>query len=450
MGLKAEMSATHTSASSGRKRRTAAGLQEQIENYIGKHDLDHHAAVKLREADPEVQRLVIDNARPTKVRKIRRRRIDNVEANLSRSCSRDSQIRTTKRRSPETGDDHCTHTDYLRDRQNRPTKRCSLDTGEVQSATVNDRKVAQLHDEIEAFIQQNKIDAHAGNDLRHATPEVQRLVLEEGTLRNEQDPSSNLIRRILAAKANVLFSSMDNLEGDRKSSVDGGAACISIETPSNAKDKERKAAKFHEEIEDFIEHNNIDSQAGELLRQANPEVQRSVLEDVSIRFARNPSTCLKNRILDANMKEDRVSIKAAKALRKRERMAAGLQQEIQALIEDNDLDDYAANKLWDTDPEVLRSVIDDASLKDEDNPSAALTRRIWIAESDLAQRSRLDLQLLKDRSTRKAAQLRKEVEDFLEQNYIREHVGDEFLVAAPEVIVPLTNCGRLTQKCSAR
>eukprot|EP00746_Dinoflagellata_sp_MGD_P146627 gnl/MRDRNA2_/MRDRNA2_79071_c0_seq2.p1 gnl/MRDRNA2_/MRDRNA2_79071_c0~~gnl/MRDRNA2_/MRDRNA2_79071_c0_seq2.p1 ORF type:complete len:311 (+),score=70.67 gnl/MRDRNA2_/MRDRNA2_79071_c0_seq2:120-935(+) len=113
-------------------------------------------------------------------------------------------------------------------------------------------------------------------------------------------------------------------------------------------------------------------------------------------------------------------------------MPPWLQEDINEFIEDNDLGNRAVDKLWKADPEVQCSVIDEGSLKNEFNPSAALLRRISKAEADVARRSRWDLQLLKDRSIAKA-QLREEVEDFLKQHDISETIADELLLAAPEV-----------------
>merc|ERR1739848_746158 len=46
-----------------------------------------------------------------------------------------------------------------------------------------------------------------------------------------------------------------------------------------------------EEVEDFIEHNQVDGMVGDELRQADPKIQRLVLEEGNLGNARNPIAC---------------------------------------------------------------------------------------------------------------------------------------------------------------
>ena len=58
-------------------------------------------------------------------------------------------------------------------------------------------------EEVENFIVENEIDERAGDALRAEDSEVQRLVMERGSLSDTNNPSSVLMSRIRSAKGQL-------------------------------------------------------------------------------------------------------------------------------------------------------------------------------------------------------------------------------------------------------
>lgn len=126
-------------------------------------------------------------------------------------------------------------------------------------------------DEIEDFIEDNKIDDRAADDLRDCPGDVQRKVLARGELSSARNPSAALLARIRDARAG-----MERRQG-----------------PAPSRDDP--------DIEEFIKHNEVDESAGDTLRSSSPGVQRTVLARGELKSARNPSSALLARIRDAKL-----------------------------------------------------------------------------------------------------------------------------------------------------
>merc|ERR1712232_316243 len=189
--------------------------------------------------------------------------------------------------------------------------------------------------EVEAFLAEHGIDDSASNDLRGCPPEVQRLVLDRGTLADVTNPSRALIGRIKNARAQTGvktqlcrhfqrngFCQLGSSCGFAHGEHELGSAPLPTQSPQiigqamtqmfgQANPRQPRQQPQGQQqggiedlglataVEQFIAENGIDVSAANDLRGCPPEVLRCVLEKGTLMGCRNPNAALIMRIKKA-------------------------------------------------------------------------------------------------------------------------------------------------------
>ncbi|CAE7548788.1 unnamed protein product [Symbiodinium sp. CCMP2592] len=230
--------------------------------------------------------------------------------------------------------------------------------------------------ELEHFIEENNIDENAAALLREAPGSIQRAVLEGGSLRTCRDPSAGCVGRIRKAE------------------------------------KLRRGAPDEASVEDFISTNCLSGKAAATLRSVASPVQRKVLEQGSLRSCRDPNGGCLSRINRAQA--------ATKAPATAASVVYPTRDEIEFFVEDNGLNERAAEALRGVPPAVQHHVLEQGSLRSCREPSAGCIGRIGKAQKQL------DPALL---AVRHAPPV-DEVEDFIADNRLDERAAQALRGAA--------------------
>merc|ERR1719265_1262192 len=106
-----------------------------------------------------------------------------------------------------------------------------------------------------------------------------------------------------------------------------------------ASEDERRDENVEARLEAFLEKNIVDDRAANSLRECTVEVKRKVLASGDLVSARNPSSALLARIRDAS-----TPVPGREAT----------PEEVQAFLDENPVDDAAADKLRTAEPWVQR------------------------------------------------------------------------------------------------
>lgn len=120
--------------------------------------------------------------------------------------------------------------------------------------------------EVEAFLAANPVEPHAAQRLRTLPPEMQRLVLERGSLLGARDPSAVLISRVRDAMA-------------------GGAQGLGLGVPAPPP---VSPGGLHQGIEALIVRYGLDARCAQMLRALPPDKQ-ALAAELPMHEARNPS-----------------------------------------------------------------------------------------------------------------------------------------------------------------
>lgn len=214
---------------------------------------------------------------------------------------------------------------------------------------------ASLLQDVEAYLERNRINSSAAKVLREADYEVARIVVEKD-LSNCRNPSAVLLSRIERVKADV---------------ANGGAASPPRAPASRLAARERsrspRRARDSEDVEDFIRQEALDDRASNELRALTEDQQRQVIDSYTGN-ARNPSAVVyskiqsvKARVETANAAED--------------------------YIARNGIDEECAGRLRELAPELQEQIVQ-TDLVNCRNPSAVLLSRIKQIEAQASQLER--------------------------------------------------------------
>lgn len=225
-------------------------------------------------------------------------------------------------------------------------------------------------EQVEAFIQDNKLDDRASEALRQAAPEVQHIVLHRGGVSDAHNPSSAVQSRLREAERGGRIHSTAGL---------------------------RKA------VEDFILTSNIDERAAEALRTASPHAQQYVIGRGDVSNLANPSSSIMGRLKDAqkgggaggkgsfnnNPMAAFASMmgfdmgpygkgagKQRSGPRPKPPTGKGTTTDIEEFITNNGLDERCAAALRECDPKVQLAIMDRGDCEDCKNPNSAVMGRI--------------------------------------------------------------------------
>lgn len=120
--------------------------------------------------------------------------------------------------------------------------------------------------EVEFFLQQNPVEPHAASRLRALPPDMQRVVMQRGSLQGARNPSAVIISRIRDAS---------NL-----SLLEMGGGVLPAAFPHNG--------PVHPGVEMLIARYGLDARCAQTLRSLPPEKQAMAAE-LPMHEARNPS-----------------------------------------------------------------------------------------------------------------------------------------------------------------
>lgn len=139
-----------------------------------------------------------------------------------------------------------------------------------------------------------------------------------------------------------------------------------------------------EDVETFIKDSGVDDRAADALRAEDEKVQRAVIDRGEMTDCRNPSASLMSRIRVA--KESSEWSGGQGAAMGGGKGGGGLskgptQDELEAFLTENGIDDQACAALREATPAIQRTVLDRGSLTDCRNPSAVCLARIRDAKA---------------------------------------------------------------------
>eukprot|EP00927_Polykrikos_kofoidii_P026189 TRINITY_DN23362_c0_g1_i1.p1 TRINITY_DN23362_c0_g1~~TRINITY_DN23362_c0_g1_i1.p1 ORF type:complete len:582 (-),score=98.03 TRINITY_DN23362_c0_g1_i1:77-1822(-) len=140
-----------------------------------------------------------------------------------------------------------------------------------------------ISQEVHSFIGENRLDEKAAMNLMAEPPQIQRMVLDRGSVRDCTNPSSALIGRIRDAKLQIKY---------------GGN---SSETLPPAAAGQPHGTADGNIVDLFIAGNRIDAGAARALRAEPRDVQLAVMERGSLMACTNPSSAIMGRIRDAKL-----------------------------------------------------------------------------------------------------------------------------------------------------
>lgn len=296
-------------------------LSTEVERFLATNDVDTRAEAALRMQAPTVQRAVLD-----------RGHLHDAQ-NPSAALMSRIQIATD-------------HLAFM--------KQQSSVTGGSSSSSGGGCSQSSACPEVEEFIRDNVLDDKAARELRDADPRIQQGVLSLGRINNCTNPSAICIARIRAARSNPMPTDRDGSQSQ----------------------------EMRDEVERFLQENEVDQRAATVLRAQGPDVQRAVLDRGDLTDCDNQSTALMGRIkvaIDAiNFERNRKRALAASGNSGERPQACSPQ--VEEFIRDNDLDEMAARQLREVDSQIQELVLDRGSLDGVRNPSAVIRARIREAK----------------------------------------------------------------------
>uniref|UniRef100_A0A7S4VUT1 RRM domain-containing protein n=1 Tax=Alexandrium monilatum TaxID=311494 RepID=A0A7S4VUT1_9DINO len=371
------------------------GLASVVEDFIRTNGIDDRAADTLRNCHPRVQEAVLDRG--------------DLSGTRNPSSALLSRIRDAQAGPPSgNGYPEREYGDY----------RGYQDGGAGRGGGSGRYS---LEGAVEDFIRANYVDERASEALRSATPDVQEAVLSRGDLQGTRNPSSALLARLKdiqgpgmppsrAAPSGTqpsmgpctlpgalvddlefllrIYSERDERAADalgRLQHVKYAMMSYPYGGPNDYYDQsysQRPSRQYNErdrledQIAAFCKTNGIDSRAEDTMRRADPRVALMVMEK-GVSGARNPSSALLARLREA---ESYVGAEPARArerghesesYRKRSRM----QDDVEAFIRSNGVDEMAAEALRRCGPE-MQEVVMEKGVSGARNPSSALLARI--------------------------------------------------------------------------
>eukprot|EP00931_Biecheleriopsis_adriatica_P027798 TRINITY_DN1664_c0_g1_i1.p1 TRINITY_DN1664_c0_g1~~TRINITY_DN1664_c0_g1_i1.p1 ORF type:complete len:850 (+),score=179.01 TRINITY_DN1664_c0_g1_i1:55-2604(+) len=275
-------------------------------------------------------------------------------------------------------------------------------------------------DDVEQFCEENAVNERAAVALREVPWEIQKEVLEQGSLKGCRDASAGCIGRIAKAQ---------KAAGQRNGQFAG------YDAPSPQWHKADTATP--EEVEAFIADNDLNERATDALRNVAPSIQRFVLDQGSLLGCREPSAGCIGRISKAQK-----SPEVAFASSQRTETAAPTTEEVHAFVQEYDLNERAASILLEVKPVVQRYVLDQGSLNGCRDVSAGCIGRVKKAQQ-LLKEGALSEQIGSSGGPRSQADwngagsrlhsLVDDVERFIERHTLSERAANALRQERPEV-----------------
>ncbi|CAE7194423.1 unnamed protein product, partial [Symbiodinium pilosum] len=212
--------------------------------------------------------------------------------------------------------------------------------------------------------------------------------------------------------------------GSLRSCRDPNGGCLSrISRAQASNGRSAPQSQFRpptrDEVEFFVEENELNERAAEALRGAAPAVQREVMEQGSLRTCREPSAGCIGRIGKAQKQQHLDP--APQAKRRREWPSP---DDVENFIADNHLDGRASNALRGAAHWVQQQVMDQGSLRTCRDPNAGCIGRLHRAQLV----THTEVKLVKN-----VAVLPDEVERFIQDNRLSGRAASMLRAADPTV-----------------
>eukprot|EP00416_Gambierdiscus_australes_P013110 CAMPEP_0171147726 /NCGR_PEP_ID=MMETSP0766_2-20121228/148210_1 /TAXON_ID=439317 /ORGANISM="Gambierdiscus australes, Strain CAWD 149" /LENGTH=744 /DNA_ID=CAMNT_0011611635 /DNA_START=106 /DNA_END=2336 /DNA_ORIENTATION=+ len=386
-------------ASQAPSRSNRDNLVSAVEDFIQQNGIDERAADALRNSQPRTQEAVLDRGDFVGVR-------NPSSAVLARIRAADAHLARSDGNNADRGD-YGYHDDGYgggRSRDGRPYN---------------------IEDAVEEFIRANYLDERASEALRGCPPHVQEEVLHRGDLAGTRNPSSALVARLkdiqgpvsgprrggegggpppqpAPAPVAVPGGLVDDIEyllrlyaerDDRAADALGRLRSVKYSMgyygdrppgpppPTRSRSYSPRGSRHYNDrdrledyIEGFVRANGIDAKAADALRRADPRMAYVVMEK-GVSGARNPSSALLARLRDMETYGAPGGRDRAYDPEPPPRKRGRLEDDVEAFIRANGVDDMAADTLRRCSPE-LQEVVMEKGVAGARNPSSALLARI--------------------------------------------------------------------------
>lgn len=269
--------------------------------------------------------------------------------------------------------------------------------------------------EVEDYLQRHNIDPNASELLRAQPPDMQREIIKSD-MSNCRNPSAVLLSRIERVRggrgAPVERARSRSRRGDSFGRSGGGQEerWPVSRAPSSFTDEAPNAAALRTatDVEEYLARNNIDSNAGSVLRALPPDLQEQVMSS-DLSNSRNPSAVLLSRIRQLEARAAPTALPRGPppimAVDWRPPISSGLPSQapraargsaaVEAYILSNNLDSKVAADLRALRPDEQLQVMT-PPLTNPRNPSAIVSSRINAVKSEARHRSPVEEYLVRN------------------------------------------------------
>eukprot|EP00930_Biecheleria_cincta_P039238 TRINITY_DN26997_c0_g1_i1.p1 TRINITY_DN26997_c0_g1~~TRINITY_DN26997_c0_g1_i1.p1 ORF type:complete len:772 (-),score=139.95 TRINITY_DN26997_c0_g1_i1:156-2471(-) len=341
-----------------------------IEDFIAQHDFDEKAISVLRECDEQTQQVVLERGSLHEARNMSAMLLSRIRDARKAGLGNASAGKGQESWKPERSSAY-----HQKPGQQDAWKGAGKGEQEFSQEGCDEG-------EVEAFLAECDLDEKAAEALRSAAPNVQRVVIDRGSLSSARNPSGALMGRIRDAQAgktheyNAAYQRPAQHPAQQASWR--GAGRGAQDSSQNEVDGQ--------ELENFIVDCELDERAAEALRTASPHAQRAVMDRGPLTSARNPSGALMARLRDAQsgkgQQRESWQPEYSSGYQAPAQQDGGVDEgELENFLAECNVDERAAEAVRTAEPHVQRAVIDRGPLTGARNPSGALMARLRDAQS---------------------------------------------------------------------
>lgn len=356
-------------------------LEEAMELLILEFQIDERAAQTLREAEPEVQRMVVNRGGLTGA-------TNNSSALVGRIRQAKNQLEMKRNSGGGLGGGLQPSLRF--GAMGRPAPGVApLQPGVpvLQPAVPVLKPVMTISPEdVERYLQHWNIEPDAADMLRYQPEDVQWAAINQGwSLEKFSNPSAGLVGKIKMALINKQKTEPVQTPPPKKTPqrTHSDALAQTVETEDDSH------LTVTERVERYIANNGIDERAAKILREEPPSNQEAVLRQGPTKNTGNPSAVLLSRIkaVRAEMQEMQMSTNGfgmpipAVPLTPE---SAYWKSHVDEFIRVSGIDEGAGSLLRRCDEEIQRIVIDRGPIT-SNKPSALVVARIKHAKESIKQ-----------------------------------------------------------------
>lgn len=261
-------------------------MRQKVEHFISQYAFEVYASDQLRNMTSDLQELIIAKGSLHDAR-------DQTAVLIGRMRSaRQGTLTVTEfaaQRLP--GDWYCPSCNDLQFQKNTHCRKCQTPNPNLECS--NEWK----HD-VQAFLDENGIQPHAGDQFKIMTPDLQKRIMENGSLAEARDRTAVLICRMAKARRGQLSDTPTPapLPGDWYC-----PSCNDLQFQRNATCRKCGAANpvegaSAEDVSNFLSSHHIQPSVAEQFRNLAPGLQKLCMEKGSMADARDPTAVLISRM----------------------------------------------------------------------------------------------------------------------------------------------------------